>query len=390
MSTTRKLATIRRIADLVPIKGADRIELAIIDGWQVVTQKGQHVKGDLVVFYEIDSWLPAEDPRYASFEERFINWEGKRGMRLKTIKLRKELSQGLIMPVREFSELSGGVQAGVVEGLDVTEVLKIVKWEQAEKANTSGVALKTRDFPYFLRKTDQERIQNYGHMAKAALDKKFEVTVKKDGSSMTVFRVTPESIYYDDAVKLTRGKLGFVAKVKQWFNDRRFGKQPVYGICSRNVLLPLEGDSNFHVAAKPVLDYLKLTANSTLDRSVAIQGELVAPSIQGNYEKVDGVEFHIFDVFNIERQNYYLPFIRRCWAEEAGLRHCTIVDKGTLREILRVPEGEDDSVVARALVYASGAGDNEGVMREGVVFKAEDHDMSFKAVSNEYLLATGK
>ena len=76
----RKLASIQKIVSLTPIKGADRIEIAQVLGWEVVVQKGIHVVGDDVVFYEIDAFLPAEDARYASFSERFTTWEGRRGM----------------------------------------------------------------------------------------------------------------------------------------------------------------------------------------------------------------------------------------------------------------------------------------------------------------------
>lgn len=382
---TRKLATIRRIDDLLPIKGADRIEVAIIGGWQVVTQKGQHTKGDLVVFYEIDSWLPADDPRYASFEERFTNWGDKRGMRLKTIKLRKTLSQGLIMPVREFPEILDRFGA-VEEGQDVTEALKIEKWEPIEKASSNQPGQQgTKSFPAFIRKTDQERIQNYGHVVAKALDDTFEVTVKKDGSSCTVFRVDPSSAYYEAAVALTRGKLGFWAKVKAYVRDRVKGRYAVYGICSRNVLLPLVGTSNFHIAAEaPLRALLADTDNASL----AIQGELVAPDVQGNYEKVSEVEFHMFDLFDIDKQAYVLPVERRSWAAQNGINHATIVDQGTLRNILRLKDGDD--VIKVALTYASGQGDNAGVDREGVVMKCDTKDLSFKIVSNEYLLATGK
>lgn len=381
----RKLATIQRIKQLLPISGADRIEVAVINGWQVVTQKGQHKEGDLVVFYEIDSFLSASDPRYASFEDRFTNWGDKRGMRLKTVKLRKTLSQGLIMPVRSFPEITDDPSWQTHErvGLDVTDILKIEKWEAAEpNGNASATAAKTRAFPYFLRKTDQERIQNYGHLVAQNLDTKFEVTVKKDGSSMTVFRVDPSSPYYADAVGLTRGKQNWFQRLIHWGADLVNGKEAVFGICSRNVLLPLEGNSNFHKAAKDVLATLGSRAFNGY--SYAIQGEVVAPDIQGNYEKVTDVEFHVFDIFNIDQQKYFLPEERRTTALVFGLRHVKVVDKGTLRDILRIQDGED--VVQKALTYATGEGDNEGVMREGVVMKAEDRDFSFKAISNEYLL----
>jgi RNA ligase (TIGR02306 family) len=384
--TNRKLATIRRIKDLLPIKGADRIELAIVDGWQVVTQKGQHVVGDLVVFYEIDSFLPASDPRYASFADRFHGWGDKQGMRLKTIKLRKQLSQGLIMPAREFPEVYATGSPDLYEGMDVTDILKIEKWEPIEKENTQqgpGSSAGKR-FPAFIRKTDQERIQNYGAMVERALDEEFEVTMKKDGSSLSVFRVDPVSPYYADAKLMTEGKPSLFKRIKQFV--LRTKPLPVYGICSRNVLLPLEGNSNFHKAAVAPLKALRSEHMDGM--SYAFQGEVVAPDIQDNYEKVTETEFHLFDIFDITGQAYLWPSTRQVLARALDVPHVKIVDKGTLRDILRLKDGDD--VVKACLTYASGEGDNPGVQREGVVFKAAMRDFSFKAVSNEYLLATGK
>jgi RNA ligase (TIGR02306 family) len=389
---TRKLATIQRIKDLLAIKGADRIEIAIINGWQVVTQKGQHQVGDLVIFYEIDSFLPAEDPRYASFAERFSNWGDKRGMRLKTIKLRKQLSQGLIMPVREFPEIwEMGSGAGdtskfrLVEGDDVTEILKIEKWEPIEKDVPGRVpgSSSGKRFPSFIPKTDQERIQNYGEMVLRAIDEEFEVTVKKDGSSMTVFRVNIDSPHYADAKAMYDVRKSFWQKIKGFFI--REEDKPVYGICSRNVLLPLEGNSNFHVAAQKVITALELGAYPNwLEGSIAIQGEVVAPDIQDNYEKVSEVEFHMFDLFKIDKQKYAEPWERATWAMDNDINHATVLTLGSIRDIIGFKDGDD--VVKKCLDYASGPGDNTGVMREGVVFKALNRDFSFKSISNEYLL----
>jgi ATP-dependent RNA circularization protein (DNA/RNA ligase family) len=217
------------------------------------------------------------------------------------------------------------------------------------------------------------------------LDTEFEVTVKKDGSSITVFRVNPSSPYYEDAKLMVKGKKTFWERVVAFF--KREQDKPVYGICSRNVLLPFEGDSNFHKAAKKLLPFME----DFNEGSVAIQAELVAPDIQGNYEKVSGVEVHIFDVFDIDKQEYKTPRERTSFLgvmfAPSYVPHATIVDKGTLRNILQLKEGED--FMEKLLTYASGEGDNEGVMREGVVFKAMDKDFSFKVVSNEYLLKKG-
>ncbi len=385
MTTTRKLASIRRIKQLVEIPGAERIEIALVDGWQTVVQKGQFKEGELAVFCEIDSFIPtALAPFLTGAGKPPSEFNGVQGERLKTTKRMKQLSQGLLLKTHGLIGIKDLAQ---MEGDDVTEALGIQKWEPAEEKASNGggqMPSKTRSFPYFLRKTDQERIQNYGHMVAQNLDTEFEVTVKKDGSSMTVFMVVPGSQYYKDAKEMIQGKPTLWGRIKQFFLRRP--DEPVFGICSRNLLLTAEGNSNFHKAAEDViLELMELPLN----RSLAIQGEVVAPDIQGNYEKVNEVEFHIFDIFDIESQEYMLPEERQGHMLDyfMFLRGATVVDQGTLRDILQLKEGEDP--VQKALVYASGQGDNPGVMREGVVFKAKDKDFSFKAISNEYLLHKG-
>jgi RNA ligase (TIGR02306 family) len=383
--TERKLATIRRIKQILPIAGADKIELALVDGWQVVVKKGEFREGQVAVYFEIDSWVPNTVAPFLTKEGYDPKeYNGIKGERLKTIKLRKTLSQGLLLP----TTVLGREEIGYTEGTDVTERLGVQKWEAPEEkaANNNGqMPSKTRSFPYFIKKTDQERAQNYGAQIEQNLDTIFEATVKKDGSSLTVFRVVPGSEYYDDAKAMVHGKDTLFTRIKNFVLRKK--PQPIYGLCSRNVLLPLEGNSNFHVAAKPLIEKLKNEADIIVEGSIALQGELVAPDIQGNYEKVSGVEFHLFDIFMIDRQQYMLPAERVWYAITQGINHATIVDKGTLRNILQLKEGED--AVQKLLTYASGEGDNPGVMREGVVFKAADKDFSFKVISNEYLLHKG-
>jgi RNA ligase (TIGR02306 family) len=403
---TRKLVTIRRIKDILPIAGADRIELIIVDGWQVVAQKeAGHQVGDLVLYFEIDSFLPDTDPRYASFEERFSNWGDKRGMRLKTIKLRKQLSQGLVMRLPDFPEAMAAiafVKADVRDGtlaaddswenIDVTEALGIEKWEPIEKASRTNMpgSSEGKRFPSFIRKTDQERIQNYGPMVQRAVDadENFEISMKKDGSSLTVFRVDPKSAFYADAKALVAKKEGLLARIQAFITGFFLPKEAVYGICSRNVLLKLDGDSNFH---KAVATFGLLDALEEMDGSFALQGEVVAPDIQDNHEKVDSVEFHLFDIFDIDKQEYLLPEHRESLAFFYDIPHVTVLEHGvTLKEALGIvptPAGTD--VVKAALAYAEGPGDNPGVQREGVVFKSCTRDFSFKAVSDSYLLKKG-
>ena len=388
MTTTRKLASIRRIKQLVEIPGAERIEIALVDGWQTVVQKGQFKEGELAVFCEIDSFIPtALAPFLTGAGKPPSEYNGVQGERLKTTKRMKQLSQGLLLSLESCKPYLTAKLSEFEEGDNLSAALGIQKWEAAEEKVSNGsnqLASKTRSFPYFLRKTDQERIQNYGHMVAQNLDTEFEVTVKKDGSSMTVFMVVPSSQYYKDAKEMIQGKPTLWNRLKQFVLRRP--DQPVIGICSRNLLLNAEGSGNFHKAAEDVISEMLA---GPVNRSYAVQGEVVAPDIQGNYEKVKEVEFHIFDIFDIENQNYLLPEDRQYMlaTDLMFLRSATVVDQGTLRNILQLKEGEDP--VQKALVYASGQGDNPGVMREGVVFKAKDKDFSFKAISNEYLLHKG-
>jgi RNA ligase (TIGR02306 family) len=279
------------------------------------------------------------------------------------------------------------------EGTDVSEILGIQKWEAPEE--TTGcprIQGSGKKFPSFIQKTDQERVQNINAATlQAALDEAFEATIKKDGSSITVFRVDPTSPYYPEAVKMYAKKMTFwqklVDKVKFLFSNKPY--EPIYGICSRNLLLSLKGESNFHRVVDKYSLFAKLDEMAYYSNgSYALQGELVAPTIQGNYERVNDVEFHLFDIFDIDLQKYVFPMVRFYEAEESNIPHATVLARGKLRDIIGYKEGDD--IVQKCLEYAEGPGDNPGVKREGVVFKAMGRDFSFKAVSNSYLLATGK
>ena len=95
----RKLATIRRIDAIRPIPDADAIECAVIGGWSVVIKKGEYRAGDLAVYCEIDSWIPHELAPFLSKGQEPREFEGIRGERLRTVKLRGTTSQGLLLPL---------------------------------------------------------------------------------------------------------------------------------------------------------------------------------------------------------------------------------------------------------------------------------------------------
>ena len=160
----RKLVSIRTIASVEPIPNADAIEVAVVDGWKVVTKKGEFKAGDLCVYFEIDSFLPDGEPAWQFLVDKSSRiFEGVKGHKLRSIKLRGVTSQGLVLPIQfavdRFvdSEFDEGQEIGefFTVGADISEFLGVKKWEAALPAELVGQAQGL--FPSFIRKTDQER-----------------------------------------------------------------------------------------------------------------------------------------------------------------------------------------------------------------------------------------
>lgn len=338
---SRKLASIRTVKEIRPIPNADAIELCMVDGWQVVSKKGEFSPNDTCVYFEIDSFLPVrpefEFLRKSSF--RKMGEEG--GFRLKTIKLRGQISQGLILPVSTFDELKESVL-----GDDVTEALGVQKFEPPLPAQLAGEALGL--FPGFIQKTDQERIQNlWDDYSQRYADKEFEVTIKLDGSSMTVYR-------FDDD----------------------------FGVCSRNLnMRDTEGNTLWRVTKEMDL----FTRLDKLGRNLALQGELMGTGIQKNREKINGHKYFIFDIFDIDAHKYLTPSERLEVLEELGLSIDNLVPV-----LETIKPFQQFKTVDEILKFAEGKS-WKAATREGLVFKAKEPNengvvVSFKAISNRFLL----
>jgi len=335
----RKLATIRQISDLSPIEGADKIELATVGGWKVVVAKDVgHKVGDLVVYCEIDSFLPIRDEfeflRKSSYKKMV---DGTEGFRLKTIRLRGQISQGLILPISVLNPPDSNIYVTPFEGLDVTEMLEIVKYEPPIPAELAGKVKGL--FPSFLRKTDEERIQNLTSEYEEFKKHKFYVTEKLDGSSAT--------FYYKDGV---------------------------FGVCSRNLeLLETEGNTFWKVARELDLE------NKMRDFGVniSVQGELIGEGIQGNPYKIKGQTVRFFNLFDIDLQEYHSFNMMKSTLMIMGLEMVPVVD-----EYFTLPD-----TVEELLNYA----DNKSLLnpdfdREGVVIRTLDRRVSFKVISNKFLI----
>jgi RNA ligase (TIGR02306 family) len=336
--TERKLAVIKRIDEITPIPDADAIECARVGGWRVVVKKGEYQENQLAVFCEVDSFVPTTLAPFLTKAGHFPKeYEGIQGERLRTVRLRGQLSQGLLLPIDVL--LSQPLCATLseedfIEGGDVTELLGIIKWERPELAGTCSNA--KGNFPHFLRKTDQERCQNLSREIAERKGESFEVTIKIDGSSITCFH----------------------------FNGAG-------GVCSRNIELKEdEGNAFWDIARKEHL------LEKIAGRNIAVQGELIAPNIQSNYEKVTKPEFYCFSIFDIDKQEYLLPSERIALCKDLGIPHVKVFDSNFVL----------DHTVDELLAMAEGEGMKPQVKREGLVFKSNTNGFSFKAISNSYLL----
>ena len=361
----RQLARVVVLDDVVPHVNSDNLELAIIGGWQCVVKKGEFQKGSKAIYIEVDAAVPLDSPTFAFLEGRNnVTLDGKRYARVKTIKLRKEISQGLVIP------LDGNPQ----EDTDMTDRLGIVKYEKPEeRARNSIGAPKSGStalgFPKFIPKTDQNRVQNITHMYNKAVQdgELFEKTFKLDGSSLTVWikdgvvGVASRNVGF----RMEDEKIGFFTAVKNFFKTKKW------------VRVIKADDNQFTQAAEAagVVGALREFHERT-GQNIAFQGELVGPSIQGNFEGVDKNQYFIYDVFDIDAQEYLLPDERRLLVAEYGLDHCPIADP----ETVLLPS------VQEAIADADGPSGLNGKYREGFVYKSTTRDFSFKVISNSYLL----
>jgi len=154
---TRKLVSIQEIQEIRPIEGADAICHYRINDWWIVDRINQYNIGQLVCYCELDSFISNEVAPFLSKGKEPKVYKGIKGERLRTIKLRGALSQGLILPTSIIKDREFTVEN---IGEDVTEILGVVKWELELPAQLAGQVNGT--FPNFVPRTDQERCISSG------------------------------------------------------------------------------------------------------------------------------------------------------------------------------------------------------------------------------------
>jgi len=336
----RAMATIRKIDAIDPIEGADAIEVATVGGWKVVVKKNEFKVDELAVYFEIDSWVPNELAPFLTKGTEPREYNGVKGERLRTVKLRGQISQGLLLPLEPTCK---NIESLLFEDLDVSVPLNVQKWERPIPAQLAGQV--RGNFPALVPKTDQERIQNLSKQFDKFMEDTWSVTEKLDGSSCT--------FYLDD--------------------------EDQFHVCSRNLDLKEDENNSFWKTAKKY-DIEGIVRRNNM-KGMAIQGEMIGEGIQGNQYKVV-LDFYVYDMYNTRTGEYILPSQLKAACERLGLNHVPILAEGVTLV---------GSSIQTILSEAEGKSRLNGSEREGLVYRSETiHNLSWKVISNKWLMKNGE
>ncbi|ASV44479.1 putative RNA ligase [Salicola phage SCTP-2] len=364
---SRKLVSVRTIDDLNDIENADNIVVATVDGWNIVTKKGEFDIGDYCVMFEIDSFLPIDDERFEFLKKSsYKKMNGKEGLRLKTIKLRGVVSQGLALPINYFPEVmeyarhNGGIESVCSERHDLSELLSVEKYEIPDMGTGARPA---GDYPFFVPKTDEERLENlYNEYSEDYKDTWFTPTMKLDGSSTTLVYVNNDNLFYD------------TVDVDSENNDQWF-------VCSRNLALCPDTESFFWKGWQynSVMDNLVDWCRKN-DHQLAVQGELMGPGIQGNKEQFNTYRVYVFRMFDITNQTFLTLDETKQICDQIGAETVPVFEPiqlfteyDNLEAIMKRADG-------KSINYKN---------REGLVYINDDdpnNRVSFKTISHKFLL----
>jgi RNA ligase (TIGR02306 family) len=332
--TARALATVQRVNSITPIPESDFLELAHIKGWQCVVKKGEFSEGEYAIYFEVDSFLP-EDERYeflrkTSFRE---NEDNGRGFRIKTIRLRGQLSQGLLLPLASFPE----IPKDTVEGSNLTELLGVRKWYVPEVASSTGTMIGGR--PFGIPASDEIRIQSAPELLESLAGKPYYISTKMDGTSCIVYSIG--------------GKIG---------------------CCSRNYEI---GDDKDALYWQPVYMYGLREKLSLLGRDVVLTGELCGPGIQKNRLRLSAYEWFVFDWRDWETREYV--------SLDEMVKNCSLLGVPTvpIEEM-----GDRFDYDLPGLLERARGNYPSGIEKEGIVvrYSEKPHAVSFKVLNNDALL----
>jgi RNA ligase (TIGR02306 family) len=335
----RKLASVQKVKFVRPIAGADAVECVGVLGWECVSKKDEFSPDDECVYFEIDSLLP--DKPVFEFLKKSCWKEDLGKYRLRTVRLRGQISQGLALPVVFFPEL-----AGSEVGFDATEILGVEKYEPPIPAQIQG---DVRSFSWPVEKTDETRVQDddeYGFISRLK-GNPYYISLKIDGTSST-FMVSEDE----------------------------------YHVCGRNYSYKRSDDHSFwkindryEIEAR-IRDHALRTG-----QRLAIQGEIAGPGIQKNPLGLKFPDLFVFNVVDMDAGRLDLDSALKI-TSEFRLNFVPVLERGesfslSQEELLEFARGKYADHFPSA---------KPGQDREGIVIRSLCGRISFKAINNDFLL----
>ena len=367
----RSLAHIEQIVSLDPIENSDFLEKATVLGWHVVVKKGEFKAGDVVIYVEVDSVLP---------EREEFEFMAKYKYRVKTIKLRGQISQGMILPM---SSIKDNKMYSV--GDDVTSILGITKYlsksekDELAEYNRKIALEKSRikkfmykfswyrklflpkkqavGFPYWVSKTDEERIQNIPQVLNEFKDEVVYITEKVDYQSATF------------TGKMLPNTTPIVGK----YLPRKFK----FIVCSRNLMNNDKSSLYWQIAEKYNLEKI-LRENPTL----TIQGEQGNSKVQGNKYGISEPKIWIFNIYDHEKGYHYGYYQMLDFCMKYSLTTVPYIGFFKLKDIATTVDEMVEYSKGKSII-------NPKINREGVVVRCIKDGkklLSFKAINPEFLL----
>jgi RNA ligase (TIGR02306 family) len=331
----RKLASIQTITEILPIDGADKIVCVKILGWQCVALKTEFSINDKCVFFEIDSVLPI-----AQWNDH-LRKDPIKPLRIKTIRLRGVLSQGLALPISILP------QGKYEVGQDVTSLISVEKYEPVVPAELTGKVKGTR--PSWIPKTDESRLQSFPDVLSELVSSDIVIgTMKMDGSSITSYI-----------------------------------KDGVFGVTSRNMEL-LETENNAYWKAARESNIEEKMRKYFENKNIAAQGELCGNSIQGNRMGEKKLVIYFYNLYDIDKCEYLSDETLSNFTSACDLKRVPVVFNGKLT---------DNTTANDLLEKANNLNYPNGTPAEGIVWRpsTEMHSnvlngrLSIKTISNKYL-----
>jgi hypothetical protein len=366
----RKLAHIEMIEWIKPIEGADQIELCGIIGWQCIIAKKDNFKiGDFVVYCEVDSVMP-EKPEFEFLRDRKF--------RIRTIKLRGQISQGLVLPISILgTRISPNIGEDVTAVLGITKYLSPTEQDEIQKLEDSIKLERNRlkkfmmryswfrrlflsrkqknGFPYWVQKTDEERIQNLGDsFVQRNIDKEVYITEKIDYQSAT-----------------------FTSKIIPRFDNfiGKFFKKIIFVVCSRNFTTNDKNSLYWQIAKKYNLEEI-----CKENPGIVIQGEQGNTKVQGNKYGLKELKMWVFNIIDSNDGHRFSRYEMEWFCYRNNLDIVPLISICNMSDI--------GTTVSDFVEYSKGNSVLSNIKREGIVIRSNNPNdfFSFKVINPEFLL----